>query len=60
MPILKCVVCNDHNLMRVCKACGKVWCQSCVLKGGKGYYPSENSAQRCPYCKTRGQIEKAK
>ena len=57
--MIRCPVCTDHNFMKKCKACGKVWCSSCAFKGGQGQYPKQTAADKCPYCNTQGKFEKA-
>lgn len=45
--------------MRMCKKCGKIWCQTCAVKG-KGDYPRQKAVNICPYCGSLGSVTTAK
>ena len=57
---MKCQSCNVNGTnMKRCKACGKIYCISCALKG-KGPYPKVSALNKCPYCLKLNMSEIAK
>ena len=47
---MKCEVCKHSGAnMKICKKCGKTWCQTCAFKG-MAPYPKQTAANKCPYC----------
>ncbi|WP_156035921.1 hypothetical protein [Butyrivibrio sp. AE3004] len=48
--MVKCQVCNRTGAnMKMCKKCGKVWCERCACQG-KAPYPKQKAVNVCPYC----------